>query len=56
MDLGEPIASHKKAGSQSVTTQSLVDYWFSWYNTGVAIGNINNGYRYQNTNGQYPTY
>lgn len=41
MDLGEPDSSHYKGGSTIVETQFIdPDFFWGFYNTGVAFGTI----------------
>ena len=48
MDLGEPHESLKKEGTEWVTTQLIdPDFFWGFYNTGIAIGNIENSFAYE---------
>lgn len=52
MDLGEPDLSHVKTGSSIVETQMIdPDFFWSFYNTGVAFGTPENAYAYEHTDG-----
>ena len=48
MDVGEPDMSHVQEGSHLVDTELIQeDFFWSFYNTGIAIGTIDNAYGYQ---------
>ena len=48
VDLGEPDMNHVKDGETPVTTQLLdPDFFWGFYNTGVAIGTIENSFAYE---------
>jgi len=48
MDLGEPHESLKKEGTEWVETQLLdPDFFWGFYNTGVAFGSIENSFAYE---------
>ena len=50
MDMGEPTDEHWKEGAEVVTTQLLdPDFFWGFYNTGVAVGTIDNAYAYEDT-------
>lgn len=48
MDLGEPHESLKKEGTEYVETQFIdPDFFWGFYNTGIAIGTIDNSFAYE---------
>lgn len=50
MDMGEPNEAHWKEGEEVVTTQLLdPDFFWGFYNTGVAVGTIDNAFAYENS-------
>lgn len=50
MDMGEPDMTHVKEGAELLTTQLIdPDFFWGFYNTGVAFGTIDNAYAYENT-------
>lgn len=57
MDFGEPDLRHVRFGSKIVEMQLLKeDFYWGGYNTGVAIGDVeNNAFDYP-SNGQYGVY
>ena len=56
MDLGEPDLSHVAEGFELKETQLIdPDFFWAFYNTGVAFGDIKNAYAYTNTK-DYPVF
>jgi len=56
VDVGTPKLEHIKTGATQVETQLIEeDFFWGFYNTGIAIGNIDNAYNYEDTT-DYPIF
>ena len=57
MDLGQPVYDHVKEGSNLIDTKMIAnDFFWSFYNTGIAVGTIDNAFAYERNSQLTPEY